>query len=158
MAVATANGVYVNDDSADGMVQYAQPSDEMRAATEAIRAAAGDGDGPDVLLYGEYFVDDEEDFVGLGDDDIRVPLHPQCTKFFPSLSLPWYAYKDDVRAVCAMNRSALEGMGSMPPVVIARASAESTLDARLGSDYEKTRFRLRTDEGDPKETVVYVRR
>jgi len=158
MAVATANGVYLQDDTADGMVQYAQPGEEMRVATGAMREAAGDGSGPDLLVYGEYFVDEEEDFVGLGNDDIRVPLHPQCTKFFPSLSLPWYTYKDDVAVVCAMNESALDRVGSMPPVVVARASEESTLDARLGSDYEKTGFRLRTDEGDPKESVVYVRR
>jgi uncharacterized protein (TIGR03663 family) len=158
MAVATANGVYLQDDSADGMVQYAQPADETRVATEAMRSAAGDGQEPDLLVYGEYFVDDEEDFVGLANDDIRIPLHPQCTKFFPSLSLPWYAYKDDVATVCAMNESALDRVESMPPVVVARASEESTLDARLGSEYEKTGFRLRTDEGDPKETVVYVRR
>jgi len=158
MAVATANGVYLRDDTADGMVQYAQPGDGMRVATGAMQSAAGDGSEPDLLVYGEYFVDDEEDFVGLGNDDIRVPLHPQCTKFFPSLSLPWYTYKDDVAVVCAMNGSALDRIGSMPPVVVARASEESTLDARLGSDYEKTGFRLRTDEGDPKESVVYVRR
>lgn len=158
MAVATANGVYLEDDSANGLVQYAQPSDEMRVATGAMRATAGDGNGPDLLVYGEYFVDDEDDYVGLGNDDIRIPLHPQCTKFFPSLSLPWYAYKEDVRTVCAMNETALDRMESMPPVVVARASEESALDPRLGSDYEKTRFDLRTDEGDTVESVVYVRR
>jgi uncharacterized protein (TIGR03663 family) len=158
MAVAAANGVYLDDDSADAMVQYAQPSDEMRVATEAMRAAASDGSEPDVLFYGEYFVDDEDDFVGLGDDDIRVPLHPQCTKFFPSLSLPWYTYKDDVAVTCAVNESALAGVETVPPVVIARSSAEPVLDERLGSGYEKTRFLLRTDEGDTTESVVYVRR
>jgi predicted membrane-bound mannosyltransferase len=130
----------------------------MRVATEAMRAAASDGSEPDVLFYGEYFVDDEDDFVGLGDDDIRVPLHPQCTKFFPSLSLPWYTYKDDVAVTCAVNESALTGVETVPPVVIARSSAEPVLDERLGSGYEKTRFLLRTDEGDTTESVVYVRR
>jgi predicted membrane-bound mannosyltransferase len=158
MAVATANGVYLNDDSADGMVQYAQPSDETRVAIEAMQAAARDGSEPDLLVYGEYFVDDEDDYVGLGDDDIRVPLHPQCTKFFPSLSLPWYAYGDDVETVCAINESALDRRASIPPVVIARSSAEPLLDERLGEGYEKTVFRLRTDEGDTVESVVYVRR
>jgi uncharacterized protein (TIGR03663 family) len=158
MAVATANGIYLEDDSANGLVQYAQPSDEMRVATGAMQAAADDGDGPALLVYGEYFVDEEDDFVGLGNDDIRVPLHPQCTKFFPSLSLPWYAYKDDVETVCAMNETALDRLGSTPPVVVARVSEEPVLDARLGSDYEKTRFNLRTEEGDPVESVVYVRR
>ena len=158
MAVATANGVYLDDDAADGMVQYAQPSDEMRAATGAIRTAANDGSGPDVLVYGEYFVDQEDDFVGLGDDDIRVPLNPQCTKFFPSLSLPWYLYKDDAETVCATNESEFDRLESVPPVVVARSSTEPVLDERLGSDYEKTRFRLRTDEGDTVESVVYVRR
>ncbi len=158
MAVATANGVYLNDDSADGMVQYAQPSDETRVATEAMQAAARDGSEPDLLVYGEYFVDGEDDFVGLGNDDIRIPLHPQCTKFFPSLSLPWYAYGDDVETVCAINESALDGRASIPPVVIARSSAEPLLDGRLGDGYEKTVFRLRTDEGDTVESVVYVRR
>ena len=157
MAAATANGVYLEDDAADGMVQYAQPSDETRTALSAMRAA-DDGPGPDLLVYGGYFVDDEEDFVGLGNDDIRVPLHPQCTKFFPSLSLPWYVYKDDVETVCAINESALDRIESVPPVVLARASARPVLDERLGSDYERTRFRLRTDEGDPVESVVYVRR
>ena len=157
LAVTTVDGVYLQDDSADALVQYAQPSDEMRAATEAMRAAAGDGNEPDVLFYGEYFVDDEDDFVGLGNDDIRIPLHPQCTKFFPSLSLPWYTYKDDVAVTCAADESALDGVEQMPPVVIARSSADPVLDERLGSEYEKTRFLLRTDEGDTTESVVYVR-
>jgi hypothetical protein len=49
-------------------------------------------------------------------------------------------------------------MESVPPVVIARSSAEPLLDERLGEGYEKTVFRLRTDEGDTVESVVYVRR
>jgi uncharacterized protein (TIGR03663 family) len=160
VGMATAGGVYLDDDGADGLVQYAQPGDGMRVATDAMRRAAGDDAGPDVLVYGEYYVDNEDDFTLRGDNDIRVPLHPQCTRFFPSLSLPWYQYKDDVAVVCAENRTQFETrVGSdPPPVVYGRARTEPFLDGALGPEYEKSRFFLRTDAGDRKETVVYVRR
>jgi uncharacterized protein (TIGR03663 family) len=157
MAIATANGVYLNADEADGMVQYAQPSHDMNAATEAMQAAHDNGADPAVLVYGDLYVDNEDDFVGLGNDDIRIPLHPQCMKFFPSLSLPWYHYKDDVGTVCAANASQFQqAYASEPPVVIAPVVHESFLDERL-SGYEKSRFYLRTAAGDRKETLLYVR-
>jgi uncharacterized protein (TIGR03663 family) len=157
LAVATANGVYLNDDTADGMVQYAQPSDSMRQATEAMREAERSGADPAVLVYGDLYVDNEDDFIGLGNDDIRVPLHPQCMKFFPSLSLPWYHYKDDVGTVCATNSTQFdEAYAGEPPVVLAPVVHESFLDERL-EGYEKSTFYLRTAAGDRKETLLYVR-
>jgi uncharacterized protein (TIGR03663 family) len=157
MAVATANGVYLNDDSADGLVQYAQPSDSTREATEAMRRATRDGADPAVLVYGDRYVDNADDFVGLGDDDIRVPLHTQCLKFFPSLSMPWYHYKDDVPTTCALNESQFQrAMAEEPPVVYAPVAHEPVLDQRL-EGYDKSRFYLRTAAGDRKETVLYVR-
>jgi hypothetical protein len=78
-------------------------------------------------------------------------------KFFPSLSLPWYHYKDDVGTVCAANASQFQqAYASEPPVVIAPVVHESFLDERL-SGYEKSRFYLRTAAGDRKETLLYVR-
>jgi uncharacterized protein (TIGR03663 family) len=159
-AVAGTTGVYLDADEAEGMTQYAQPSDGTRVALSAAQDAAGAG-GPDLLLYGNYFVDDEEDFAGLGDDDITVPLYPQCGKFYPSLSLPWYLYKDDIETVCAVNATAFEnrfgGETRPPPVILARASAAPGLDARL-EGYERSEFFLRTAAGDRKRTVVFVRR
>jgi uncharacterized protein (TIGR03663 family) len=157
VAVATANGVFLNDDTADGLAQYAQPGDEMRDATEAMRQAAETTDGPDVLVYGSAYTDNEDDFVGLGNDDIRVPLHPQCLKFFPTLSLPWYQYKDNITTVCATNSTEFESaFAAAPPVVIAPIRHEAYLDSRL-DDYEKSLFYLRTAAGDRKETLLYVR-
>ena len=156
LAVATANGVYLNADEADGMAQYAQPNFAMNDATEAMRAATRDGSDPDVLVYGELYVDNENDSISAG-HDIEVPLHPQCMKFFPSLSLPWYHYKDDVATVCATNTSQFQtAYAGEPPVVIAPVLHESFLDERLDG-YEKSRFYLRTSAGDRKETLLYVR-
>jgi uncharacterized protein (TIGR03663 family) len=157
VAAVTAHGVFLNDDTADGLAQYAQPGDEMRTATEAMRQAAGDTDAPDVLVYGNTYTDNEDDFVGLGDDDIRVPLHPQCLKFFPTLPLPWYQYKDNISTVCATNSTEFESASTAAPsVVIAPIRHETYLDNRLSS-YEKSLFYLRTAAGDRKETLLYVR-
>jgi uncharacterized protein (TIGR03663 family) len=159
VAVASANGVYLNADEADGLAQYAQPSDETRVALEAVAAEAAEPGGPDLLVYGSAYADDDRDFVGLGNDDIRVPLRPHCVKFFPTLSLPWYFYKDEVETVCATNQTAFESRfaDGAPPVVIAPNEEAAFLDGALGDGYERSTFYLRTAAGDRKETVVYVR-
>lgn len=156
LGVATAQGVYLSPDSADGLAQYAQPSASTTAALLTIQQAGGPEGTPSVLVYGDRYVDQEPDTVGLAEDDIRVALEPSCLDYFESLPLPWYLYKDDLSTVCATEPAEFrDAMADSPAVVVGAVETEPFLDTALPT-YQKQRFYLRTDAGDRKETILYV--
>jgi len=156
LGVATAQGVYLSPDSADGLAQYAQPSASTTAALLTIQQAGGPEGTPSVVVYGDRYVDREPDTVGLAEDDIRVPLEPSCLDYFESLPLPWYLYKDDLSTVCATEPTEFrDAMADRPAVVVGAVESEPFLDTALPT-YQKQRFYLRTAAGDRKETILYV--
>ena len=138
-------GVYVEpEEDHDALVQYAQPGGEWRPVVDDMNRIAASNQGTDVLVYGSYYVDGAE----------SAPRTPACMKWFKSLPLPWYMDKEGMAVDCATSEGALADRETMPPVVIARASAQSTLDSRLGDGYSKTRAEMRRGAID---TVIYVR-
>lgn len=137
---AAATGVYTNTTGADNrLVQFAQPSQEMRPSVDEMAAVAAASDGTDALVYGEPLVD----------GDATAPRSPACVKWFEVLPYPWYFEADDVEVACAANASELP---DRPPpvivvqredyageVVVPRAIVEYVPDS-----YEERRFQLRT--------------
>jgi len=120
--VPAAGAVYVDHSSPDNeLVQFAQPKDDVRPEMDALATAAADGggDGPDLLLYGEFFVSDDPP----NESDYR----PVCSEWFNALPLPWYFERSGVDAVCAYNSLDLAEVDSDPPVVVAGA-ARVTVD------------------------------
>jgi uncharacterized protein (TIGR03663 family) len=122
------------------VVQYAQPAGDLQATVEDMDAVAAANDGPDVLVYGEFFVD------GNTNDELR----PSCTSWFNALPLPWYWERDDVSVTCARGPDDLAAVDSHPPIVIAKANTNASTPrapAELRErypDYEARFYLLRT--------------
>jgi uncharacterized protein (TIGR03663 family) len=147
MLVTSAGAVYLQPQSGEnGLVQYAQPADDIGPVTDAIGVAAQDDRvGADVVLYGEYLVAES---VGDG------PREPKCAKWFNALPLPWYFAAADADVTCAQNPDDVGATvsESAPAVVIARESQTDRIASTL-SAYESRTYRLRAWGT---ETTVYV--
>jgi len=123
VAGGAIGGVYMNATEPDNaLVQYAQPSAEMRPAVDRLVAAADATDGTDALVY-----DSTGDLV---DMDTDAPRTPACIKWFNALSLPWYLEAHDVDVTCA---DAPERVPEeLPPVVVVvgDCTLDRTVDCR----------------------------
>ncbi|WP_435195365.1 flippase activity-associated protein Agl23 [Natronomonas sp. EA1] len=147
---AAYSGVYAAPTSADNeLVQYAQPSQELRAILDDTRGVADATQGPDVLVYGEKYVDGDE----------TAERTPACLKWFESLPLAWYFEADGMDVTCATETTGLPD--ELPPIVFAEAEvrngeyvAPAELRERAEAEgYEKRTFMLRTTA---KPMVVYL--
>jgi uncharacterized protein (TIGR03663 family) len=130
--VAVVDDVYRHPTAADNdLVQYAQPSAELRAAVAAMDARVDEGPGTDVLVYGSVLVD----------GDGTAARRPACVKWFDALPLPWYTEAAEADVACATGPGDVPA--DPPPVVVADASAVSDLGDRFAG-YERRELRLRT--------------
>ncbi|MFB6166064.1 MAG: flippase activity-associated protein Agl23 [Haloarculaceae archaeon] len=144
---------------ANHIVQYAQPGDDLRPALVAMQRASRDHEGIDVLLYGKFFVDDQDPNGGnpFVDGELRRGFirSPACANWFNALPLPWYFRTADADVSCSPGVGDLQQRarsGSPPPVVI--ASNESAPDVRRAfPDYWSATYELRTYGT---ETVFFV--
>ena len=130
------------------LVQYAQPEGRMHPTLDRMaQLAATNEQGPDVLLYGDYFVD--------GDSD--ATRNPACAKWFNSLPLPWYWQKGEMDIACANSTNNLNQTLSEnpPPVVIVRAADRDKVARRIGDNYVTRQYLLRSFDT---ETVFFLRR
>ncbi len=140
LTVATA--VYADPAGSDNeLVQYAQPSDDVRPAIERLEPS----DGPDMVVYGE----------ALTNDGIRGPIPPACADYRDLLPLQWYFERRGLSATCAADPAALDRVlaDGWPQLVVARDANESALATRLDG-YESRSYDLRA--GDDAVTF-YVR-
>jgi len=142
-----ATGVYANDQARENsLVQYAQPGGEMRPAIHAMRAAAADNEGTDMLFYGP----------GLVRETPRTGrLYPRCLNIGNGLPLHWYVNVTGSVADCAYNETSLERAASgtdRPMVVIAKSNREADLATQFPNYYSRT-YLLRTFGDD---VVVFV--
>jgi len=133
-----ATGVYTNDQAEDNsLVQYAQPGGEMRPALYAMRDAAADNEGTDVLFYGS----------GLVRESPRTGrLYPKCLNIGAGLPLHWYVNVTGSTADCAYNSTALAEKASgtdRPMVVIAKSHEKAYLEGQFPNYHSRT-YLLRT--------------
>ncbi|MFW6457825.1 MAG: flippase activity-associated protein Agl23 [Halodesulfurarchaeum sp.] len=122
------------------LVQYAQPSGEMRETIETVQAIAVTNDGTDVLFYGEHF--------GMGNESASSQP-PASGNWHNRLPLPWYFER-----VNAETRSTIgvANLSDPPPVVIARAEEYGDLREPL-EGYEALTFEFRSSGT---ETIFFV--
>jgi len=136
LAWATGMTVYVRSPSQDHeLVQYAQPAGDINPITDKMAAvAAGNDSRPDVVFYGEYFVD----------GDTEAEREPACVKWFNALPLPWYVQQSGSDVACADSEEALATTveESQPPIVVAREEAGKRVRLDL-DEYEAYTYRLR---------------
>jgi len=143
--------VYLEPQSDDNeVVQYAQPSGNIRPALDSMAVASGSsaarvsgvsasaasasGGGPDVLLYSDFFVD----------GDREATRTPACAKWFNALPLPWYFAARNTTVHCVENESQLSvAAADQPPVIIVETDERNTIRQQF-PDYEAATYELRT--------------
>ncbi|QPV63782.1 TIGR03663 family protein [Halosimplex litoreum] len=149
VAAAGAEHVYLTDHrESNQLVQYAQPAPGVQPVMREVGGAAPNHAGTDVVLYGDYFVDDP---------GATGPRRPACSPWQQVLPLPWYLERADATASCVDSADALVRTvdRERPLLVVARADDVSTRPAAL-SGYERrtallrdrdtrTRFFVRSD-------------
>jgi uncharacterized protein (TIGR03663 family) len=117
---------YAEPQSPDNpLVQYAQPSGDMKPTLADIEAIAATNDGVDVLFYGEEFYNP--------DDETREPTldieSGSYQGWFKRLPLPWYFEIYDANVSSTQSTSRLDEQ--TPPVVITLEENAETVEPRL---------------------------
>ncbi|MEF8773784.1 MAG: flippase activity-associated protein Agl23 [Halobacteriales archaeon] len=143
-------------DGETDMVQYAQPSGDMRPGLRAMRAAVAGNEGLDVLYYGDrYYLADETVM-----DRPPVPWS-QTGAWFDRLPLPWYTEAFDASVRSVDDESALDrALQQPPPVVVTEPGDADAVAARLDG-YERYRYDLRAHLDGPGRgttAVIFVER
>jgi uncharacterized protein (TIGR03663 family) len=136
VGATTAGAVYANPQAeSNHLVQYAQPAGDIDPVMDVLYEAGAQPGGPDVVFYGDFFVDGGPP---------TVPRKPGCIKWFNALPLPWYVGASDAEVSCAANDTALEStLGeSQPAVVVVHEDAARTAASSL-PDYEPHTYLLR---------------
>jgi uncharacterized protein (TIGR03663 family) len=145
VGVTAATTVYGEPQSAENpLVQYAQPTGEFRPVFERA-AGASDDAGPEVVFYGDTFVEPERD----------SPVPPPCTDLQKALPLQWYVARADLDATCAADPEALASQlrDGEPTLVVSTVEDAAAVRPLLGG-YETRRVDLRAPG---RETVFFVR-
>jgi uncharacterized protein (TIGR03663 family) len=125
VGATAATTAYLHPGSADNpLVQYAQPTDDVRPILDEARPAATGGDREvDVVLYGETFVADGGE----------SPIPPACADLRKTLPLQWYLARADLDATCATDRPRLAAVlaDGRPAMIVATARDAESLRGRL---------------------------
>lgn len=146
VGVAAVNGVYLHPTADENdLVQYAQPSDNMRPTLRDIETLAHEHSGTDVLFYGsELTVENPRSDA----------IYPACSAISKTLPIQWYLALSDATAACAINETQLDAHleDDPPPVIIARVKHRDALERRLDG-YDTRVYHLRTSGP---ETVFFI--
>ena len=134
------------------LVQYAQPADDLDPVVDRLAAvAAGNGDGPDLVVYSEAA---ENSFVReAGEDRYPLAFRPICTNWPETLPLNWYTVSAEATVTCERQQpdvvnptptaDLLTGEDGPPPMVLAKEGQLDDLDAAFAAQYERSVYRIR---------------
>lgn len=142
VVVTAAGAAYVYDTDAEenGLIQYAQPAGDMRDDLQAIDRIAETNDGTDVLLFGNYFVGNDE-------SEHYDPACMGTSQWFDGLPVPWYLHAAGANVTCIQTSTELEPVSEdPPPIIVTRERSVDVLTQQLPGvdDYEYTVYELRT--------------
>ena len=133
-------------DDDNPLVQYAQPSNDLRATLVETRELADRTDGTDVVLAGGNLTNPSSG----GELDRR----PNCADWFNIVPLPWYFEAGGIEADCAPTERAVDrALEEDPPVVIVTETQADLVDERIDDRYDRRTHRMRTTDT---EFVYYV--
>lgn len=148
---AAIGSVYLSATGDDNeLVQFAQPSQDLRPALDAMAAVSPDHDGTDVLVY-----DDPNATRSLVAKQEEMPRTPVCLNWHNALPLPWYTDKEDMDVACAGSPEQLDAeLNRNPAFVIARINDRATVEEHLQEYEVYTTYHHRTTAF---RKIVYVR-
>jgi uncharacterized protein (TIGR03663 family) len=140
-------------DGETDMVQYAQPSGDLRPGVRAMQGAAAANDGLDVLYYGHRYDLADESVM----DRPPVPWN-ETDGWFDRLPLPWYAAAADATVASAATEAALErSLERDPAVVVAPVRKADTVAERVDGYERYGAYDLRAHlDGDGTATTVVI--
>ncbi|WP_410764694.1 flippase activity-associated protein Agl23 [Haloferax sp. DFSO60] len=126
-----ASDVYGPSDRDNQLAHYAQPTDDFTDFRDNLSSwVTPDDDQPDVLYYGQsmYVSDGSTDFPPVPDEwGERLPVD-------------WYVAREDAQTISATTPTQVRDLETVPPVVIAPATARGELspmlDGYVATEYE----------------------
>ncbi|MFC7203625.1 flippase activity-associated protein Agl23 [Haloferax namakaokahaiae] len=118
----TASDVYGSSDRDNQLAHYAQPTDDFADFRDNFSSWVTPGDGqPDVLYYGQSMY--------VSENSTAFPPVPEA--WGERLPLDWYVAREDAESISATTPTQVRDLDSVPPVVIAPASARGELSPML---------------------------
>ena len=133
-------------DDDNPLVQYAQPSSDLRATLVETRELADRTDGTDVVVAGGNLTNPTSG----GELDRR----PNCADWFEITPLPWYFEAGGIEADCAPTGIAVDrALADDPPVVVVTETEADLVERRIDDRYDRRTHRMRTTDT---EYVYYV--
>ncbi|MGM0590316.1 MAG: flippase activity-associated protein Agl23 [Halobacteriota archaeon] len=133
--VVSANATYWNADSQEEeeVLQWAQPTTELKETLEVVDAVAASNDGTDVRFYGIYDPNANGKVYNFYvDDENGTRSAPPPTGWHSRLPLPWYLERSGASIESTHPDTAPEeAMTDAPPVVVAYGWNESELEPHL---------------------------
>ena len=134
-----ATNVAGPSDDDNPLVQYAQPSSELRSTLVETRALADRSGGTDVVLAGGNLSNPSSG----GELDRR----PNCADWFDILPLPWYFEAGGIDVECAPTAPAIEdAIADEPPIVVVTETEADLVDGRIDERYDRRVHRMRTTD------------
>ncbi|MEF8853752.1 MAG: flippase activity-associated protein Agl23 [Haloarculaceae archaeon] len=138
VGATTASAVYANPQGeSNHLVQYAQPAGDIGPVMGVLDDAAATPGGPDIVFYGDFFVDGGPP---------TVPRKPGCLRWFNALPLPWYLATSGAEVSCAGNATELDATladADTPPAVVVAREREAPNIADSLEAYEPHTYLLR---------------
>ncbi len=141
VGATTVNAVYANPQGeSNHLVQYAQPAGDIGPVMSVLDEAGPPSGGPDIVFYGDFFVDGGPP---------TVPRKPGCIRWFNALPLPWYLSASGAEVACAENATELDATladaDSPPAIVVAREREASAIADSLEAYESRTHLLRLTD-------------
>ncbi|QIB73700.1 TIGR03663 family protein [Halogeometricum borinquense] len=149
--VAVANAEYFNSASNEDrqVLQWAQPSNDLKPTMQKVEAVAQSHEGTDVLFFSRPDPNDSnrEVFYVQNESEMQTPPPPGGTHWHDRLPLPWYLEKYDANvSSTSPDAPPAEALADAPPVVIVREfsrdEAEEQLDGYVAYEHD---WRLRSE-------------
>ncbi len=140
-------------DSTTAMVQYAQPSGDMRPGLAAMDEAV-EGDGVDVVYYGQRYYLANESAV---EYPPAADPNNETGGWFSRLPLPWYTEAAGAEVASARAPAGLEAaLAEDPAVIVAQRGYEHDVRQLVDGDVRTYEYDLRAsvDGPDDRTTVV----
>jgi uncharacterized protein (TIGR03663 family) len=147
---------------ANPLVQFGQPSDDMRPALDRIERISSEQGGPHVLIYDDPSPNDDSDrpyvrsVAESTNESVSWNFRPVCSEWSNMLPLNWYFAADDIEATCARSeadvRAKLES--DSIPVIVTRGSGPDVPQS-IAAEYDRYEYSIRYDDGH--RMAIYVR-
>ncbi|MFB6131253.1 MAG: flippase activity-associated protein Agl23 [Salinigranum sp.] len=145
-SVVGANAMYMNaaGENHKQVLQWAQPSNDLKSTLREVRTVAEANGGTDVLYYGTKKPGSDETLFYVQDEHSLDTPPPGGPAWHSRLPLPWYLERDGAKVTSTPpDESPAKALSNPPPIVIAYGFDEQKVSPYLdGYTAHRHHFKL----------------